>query len=195
VKRGGVWRWLKNPFVGTRELNGLKVLMVLLNNYDPRTDNNRILRVNGTDRYVVTDIGATLGYVGGLGGHRSKNSLGDFRRSRFIRKVENGMVEFDYDTTPKGLGYFTFVLAPHYWRSQANKERAMKRVSVRDARWIGNIMARLTVNQLTRAFDAAGYDRSTSAGFISVIRERSRQLRDLPNFVPRQQIQLRARAG
>ena len=55
-------------------------------------------------RYVATDVGATLGKVGGLGGKRSKNSLEDFRSSKFILGVQNGMVKFEYDTTPKKTG-------------------------------------------------------------------------------------------
>ena len=53
--------------VGTRELDGLKVLMVLLANYDTRLENNRVLHQKHPEtgemeaRYVVTDIGATLG--------------------------------------------------------------------------------------------------------------------------------------
>lgn len=34
VIRGENWEWRENPFVGTRELDGLKVMMVLLANYD-----------------------------------------------------------------------------------------------------------------------------------------------------------------
>ena len=71
VKRGGTWDWDKNPFQGTRELDGLKVLMVLLNNYDARALNNRVLYVDGLPdgseaQHVVTDLGATLGRAGGL---------------------------------------------------------------------------------------------------------------------------------
>jgi hypothetical protein len=33
-KKVGFWRWHRNPFVGTRELNGLRVIMALINNWD-----------------------------------------------------------------------------------------------------------------------------------------------------------------
>src|SRR5215210_568390 len=112
ITRGAIWDWLKNPFVGTRELDGLKVLMVLLANYDTRLENNRVLYEKHPAtgdmeaRYVVTDIGATLGKVGGLGGKRIKNSLPEFQASKFIVAVDKGIVEFDYSTTPKGAGKF-----------------------------------------------------------------------------------------
>src|SRR5215210_118876 len=108
VVRGPEWDWDKNPFKGTRELSGLKVLMILLNNYDARKANNRILYVRNSRarraeaRYVVTDLGATLGRAGGLGGRRTKNDLKDFLSTKFVRGVDDGVVEFDFDTRPKG---------------------------------------------------------------------------------------------
>src|SRR5436305_13153069 len=33
-KKEGTWKWDHNPFVGTRELNGLRVMMALLNNWE-----------------------------------------------------------------------------------------------------------------------------------------------------------------
>jgi hypothetical protein len=182
VKRGDRWKWLKNPFVGTRELEGLKVLMVLLNNYDTRPANNAVFAetdpVTGrtAEYYLVTDLGATLGAVGGLGGRRSKNNLRDFQRSRFIRRVKDGVVEFDYNTTPSGLGYLTFVFSPWYWRSQAEKEKAMKGVSVEHARWMGSLLARITDRQFHEAFEASGYTPTTATGFINVLQDRIRLL-------------------
>jgi hypothetical protein len=185
VQRGPTWKWLKNPFVGTRELNGLKTLMVLMANYDTSTANNRILKVtdpsNGRieDQYVVTDVGATLGRIGGMGGKRTKNNLGDYRSNGFIKSVKNGYVEFDYRTRPKNLGYFTFIFSPGYWRSQSDKEKAMKRIPVEHARWIGNMLSRLTDEQLRDAFRAANYDAATMEGFVSTIRGRIDQLNRL----------------
>ena len=45
--RGGgeeaaTWSWHDNPFVGTREFNGLKVMMALVNNWDLKDVNNRV---------------------------------------------------------------------------------------------------------------------------------------------------------
>src|SRR4051812_42772342 len=63
TKRSGVWRWADNPFKGTRELQGLKIMMALFENWDLKDDNNRILAVagdGGTElHYVVSDLGAT----------------------------------------------------------------------------------------------------------------------------------------
>jgi hypothetical protein len=178
VMRGAIWDWLKNPFVGTKEFDGLKVLMVLLANYDTRLDNNRIVyqKNPATDqweaRYEVIDIGATLGHVGGLGGTRVKNSLEHFLMTKFIVSVQNGVVEFDYSTTPKGAGKFASIFSPGYGKTQANKEKAMRRIPVENARWIGTMLSRLSDEQLRDAFRAAGYDNATMEGFVKALRQR-----------------------
>lgn len=184
--RGEIWDWLENPFVDQREFNGLKVLMVLLANYDTRLDNNRIYTVKNPatgeleNRYVVTDIGATFGKVGGLGGSRSKNTLADYRASKFIESIENGMVNFDYHTKPKGAGGFASFFNPGYGKRQANKEKAMGSIPVKDAQWIGARLAQLSDEQLRDAFRAAHYDNATMEGYISVLRARINELNQLP---------------
>jgi hypothetical protein len=187
VRRGATWDWLDNPFVGQREFNGLKVMMVLLANYDTRLDNNQVYTVKNPQsgeleaRYVVSDIGATFGRVGGLGGKRVKNSLEDFRASKFILSVENGMVNFDYSTKPKGAGgAFASMFNPGYAKRQANKEKAMRSIPVADAQWIGSMLARLSDKQLRDAFQAAHYDTATAEGFITVLRGRINELVKLP---------------
>jgi hypothetical protein len=185
VTRGTYWDWLKNPFIGSRELDGLKTLMVLLANYDTRLENNHIVyQKNETTgqmeaRYMVTDIGATLGRVGGLGGKRVKNSLEDFKDTKFIVAVNNGMVEFDYSTRPKGAGKFASLFSPGYGKSQANKEKAMRNIPVANARWMGELLSQLSEDQWNDIFRAANYDDATRKGFIKVLRERIDRLAKL----------------
>lgn len=183
VERGANWDWRKNPFAGTREFNGLKTLMVLLANYDTTPANNRVLtyedptsgRVVET-RYVVTDLGATLGKVGGLGGHRSKNNLSDYRSNGLVKRVRGGYTEFQYRTRPSGLGYLTFVFHPAYWRRQTAKEKAMRKIPTAHVKWIAARLSRLSNEQLHDAFEAAGYDDGTRKGFVSALRERISEL-------------------
>ncbi len=189
--RGEIWDWLENPFVGQREFNGLKVMMVLVANYDTRLDNNQIYTVKHPEtgeleaRYVVTDIGATLGKVGGMGGGRSKNILPDFRSSKFVVNVENGMVNFDYNTKPKGAGgAFASLFGGGYAKRQANKEKAMRSIPVEDARWIGARLALLSDEQLRDAFRAAHYDNATMEGYVSALRGRINELTRLPEVTP-----------
>jgi len=186
---GSRWDWRKNPFDETRELSGLKVLMILLNNFDARSGNNRIIYVNGARgreaRYYVTDLGATLGRAGGLGGTRTKNDLADFLSTKFVRGVDerDGVVEFDYDTRPKGLGNLS-VLQPFYYRSQVKKEKAMRGIPVAHARWIGSLLNQLSDQQLRDAFRAAGYSETVQESYVAALRERINQLSQLQSGAP-----------
>jgi len=188
-QRVATWDWEQNPFAGQREFNGLKVIMALLGNYDIRPENNLIVAARdprsgeAEARYVVSDIGATLGKVGGLGGKRSKNNLADFSSSKFVLGVEKGMVKFDFKTKPKGMGFFASVFKPSYGKSQAQKERVMGNIPAADARWMGTRLSRLSDEQLRDAFRAAGYDQATMDGFVAAIRGRINQLAQLPEAV------------
>lgn len=179
TKRGPKWDWDKNPFAGSRELNGLKVIMILLNNFDACSENNRVLYVNNRGaaeaRYVVTDLGATLGRSGGLGGKRTKNNLKDFLSTRFVVGIDDGAVKFDYDTRPTRLGMFT-IFYPPYYLGEVKKEKSMRGIPVEHARWIGSLLSRLTDAQLRDSFRAAGYESATMEGYVRSLRERINQL-------------------
>ena len=181
MKGGPTWGWHKNRFEDTRELSGLKVLMILLNNFDAREANNRVFYTDAPEgggreaRHYVTDLGATLGRAGGLGGKRTKNNLEDFLSTKFVRGVDDGVVEFDYDTRPRGLGHFT-VLQPFYYRGQVKKEKVMRGIPVEHARWIGALLTQLSDDQLRDAFRAAKYDEATIEGYVRALRERINQL-------------------
>ena len=185
MKRGSTWGWQKNPFESTRELSGLKVLMILLNNFDARPENNRVIYVNGPRgreaRYYVTDLGATLGRAGGLGGTRTKNDLTDFLSTKFVRGVDSrdGVVEFDYDTRPRGFGHLS-VLHPFYYRNEVKKEKAMRGIPIAHARWIGSLLNQLSDEQLRDAFRAANYSEGVSESYVGALRERINQLTRLP---------------
>jgi hypothetical protein len=159
----------------------LKVLMILLNNYDARTQNNRILTVKNAkdrmpeNRYVVTDLGATLGKAAGRGGGRSKNDLDDFLSTRFVVGVEENEVKFDYDTRPTKLGTLA-ILNPIYYRGEVKKEKDMRGIPLTDARWIGALLSQLTDDQLRDAFRAANYRQATREAYVRSLRHRINQL-------------------
>ena len=187
VKEGPEWSWRDSPFEGSREMSGLKVLMILLNNFDARKGNNHILYTDtpaGREaRYVVTDLGATLGRAGGLGGKRTKNDLEAFLSTKFVRGVDDGVVEFDFDTRPRGFGHFS-VLHPKYYRGEVKKEAAMRGIPVEHARWIGSLLSQLSDAQLADAFRAAGYGEAVTGGYVRALRERIDQLTRLRSVTP-----------
>ena len=64
-KKLGTWRWRSNRFVGTREFNGLRVMMALMNSWDLKDENNAVYQVRGPQGaeqvYMVSDLGASFG--------------------------------------------------------------------------------------------------------------------------------------
>ncbi|HEX8187799.1 MAG TPA: hypothetical protein VF586_05575, partial [Pyrinomonadaceae bacterium] len=106
-KRLEEWSWNKNPFSGTKEFAGFVVLMGLLNNWDLKDSNNKIVYVpteggGGELRYVVSDLGATFGKTGNFITH-SRNEPEKYVKTGFIDKVEGDHVRFDYSGKNGGL--------------------------------------------------------------------------------------------
>jgi hypothetical protein len=160
VKRLDEWSWERNPFKGTRELEGLKVLMVLINNWDLKDTNNVILQDAGELRYAISDLGATFGKEGGGPGFfwritRSRNEPEDYADTKFIDKVKDGYVDFHYTGKNKGL---------------------VEKVRVEHARWIGERLARLTDGQLAAIFRAANYTPAETLLLARVVRSRIDEL-------------------
>jgi hypothetical protein len=63
-KKNGDWNWFKTRFVGTKALDGLRV-MVALNNWDLKEVNNFVYGEAGQQaRFAVSDLGATFGRTG-----------------------------------------------------------------------------------------------------------------------------------
>lgn len=180
IERGKQWGWSKNPFKGTRELNGLKTMMVLLNNWDTFKKNNRVLhdKNSGEARYTVTDLGASMGKAAGAGGGRSKNNVQDYQRQRMVSKVEGDKVKFNYDVKPKKLGLLSIVYPPYFLR-QRKATNQMQKVPLNDASWIGSQLAQLSDNQLRDSFRAAGYDRATTEAYVRALRSRINELNRL----------------
>ncbi len=193
VERGKQWDWNKNPFKGTRELNGLKTMIVLLNDWDVLKQNNKVLRVKDPSgkvesRYTVADLDTTLGAVGAFGRHRSENNVQDFERRRMVSKVDNGKVKFNYDLKPKKFGLVSLVYPPYFFRQRRNTN-VMQKVPVEDAAWIGSILGQLSDNQLRESFRAAGYDRATTERYTRAMRSRINEL----NRLNQPQVAMRAR--
>jgi hypothetical protein len=173
-KEVGIWPWEANPFKGTKELEGLKVLMALLNNWDLKDVNNKVLqpdKASGGDRtkrvYYVADLGATLGSTGsffqrlpffGSAPAGSKGVPSSYARQVFIDAVSNGVVRFHYE---------------------GKNPQVLEGIKVEHARWIGNLVGRLSDKQLSDAFRAGGFDENEVAVYTAAMRRRIDQLKAL----------------
>jgi hypothetical protein len=163
VKRTEVWKWNDNPFVGKDEFQGLKVMMLLINNWDIKDENNKILVVHGNDgatklHYIISDLGGSLGKTGGVIS-RSRNKPEDFVKAKFVEGVKNGRVDFNYGGKNKSL---------------------FEDITVEQARWIGNLLSRLSDDQIRDAFRAANYTPQEIDEYTQAMKRRIEQLMNLP---------------
>jgi len=173
------WRWRDNPFCGTRELNGLRVLMALINNWDLTDENNAIYRETRSAPpaiYMVSDVGSTFG-ASALTWPLSKarGNLSSYRHSIFIRKVTPGHVDFG---APHRDSLF-FLFTPREFSQKLHLEWIGRHVPREDARWMGQILAGLSPDQVRDAFRAAGYSPVEVAGFATAVLARIDQLKRL----------------
>jgi len=166
VKRLGFWDWSDNPFVGTKELQGLKVLMPLINNWDLKESNTNVLRVKveGTEeyesRYVVSDLGATFGKTGNMI-TRNRNDPGAFEKAKFITGVRGNIVQFEFHTTHGGA--------------------IVRDVTVEQAKWIGSLLSQLSDQQISDAFRAANYSPEEIQSLTQALRSRINEIVNLPD--------------
>ena len=170
VKRFDEWIWTSNPFAGKRELQGLKVLMALMENWDLKDENNKIIVVQNGGRnelhYIVSDLGTTFGKTGGQNGpvaffkkvKGSRNEPEDYVNDKFINGVEGNTVRLDYD---------------------GKNGEMMRDVTIDDARWIGGWLSRLSDAQIQDAFRAANYTPDQVRMLSDAVRKRIKELVNL----------------
>ena len=164
VKRLDLWKWSDNPFVGTKEFQGLKVLMVLMENWDIKDDNNKILLVRNerTGRnelqYIISDLGATFGKTGGILS-RSRNKPEDYAEAKFINEVKGNRIDFRFSGKRQGL---------------------FDDITIGQARWLGDLLAQLTDQQIQDAFRAANYTPQEVKLLSDALKARITELETLP---------------
>jgi len=154
------WSWYDNPFVGTREFNGLRVMMALVNNWDLKQINNRATGTSGGGgQYGITDLGATLGRTG--------NSL---NRSKGVPS--------DYAETHSRPFFFSIFNFRNY-RFRTRMESLVKHIPIADARWIGDRLGRLSTDQIRDCFRAAGFSSTEVEGYAQIVTQRITALKQL----------------
>ena len=169
------WSWFKNPFVGTKELNGLKVMMALINNTDLKKENNSIYDEEGLEhRYVVTDLGASFGKTGSIFSQSIGNS-NDYVDSKFIKQVKFQQVDFVMHNRPP----FIFAFDIPYYVNRTRMQKVVKHVACKDAKWIGQLLSQLSDQQIGDAFRAGGFTPEDIARYTIVIHKRIEELNQL----------------
>ncbi len=165
VERLDEWKWKDNPFVGTNELQGLKIMMVFLTNWDLLDLQNKVLRVNNNGsvehQFVISDLGATFGKLGNnnlpfffrLG--RKTNDPGTWYESGFVSGVKRGKIDFDFKGKGRGL---------------------IEDITVEQGHWLAARLAMLSNQQIEDAFRAANYPAEEIQLLRDGVRERTTEL-------------------
>ena len=160
IKRAGNWMWENNPFMGTPEFKGLKILMVMINNWDMKDDNNEILAQRdatageGELRYIISDLGASFGKTGGFLS-RNRNNPESYQKSDFIKKVNGEVIDFNYG---------------------GKNQKLFEGLTVADAAWLSVWLKRLSDDQIRDAFRAANYSAEDVETLTAAFRNRANTL-------------------
>jgi hypothetical protein len=166
------WAWNDNPFVGTHELNGLKIVMMLLSNWDnkdvrdvARGSNTAIFeyKVGRTReaRYLIIDWGAALGAWGSnvLSRGRWDYQAYSSQNDQFITGIDGDKVLWGY-------------------KGQRTAD-AVQNITKDDVRWLWKYLDRLSDEQISAALRASGGTETEIADFTKAIRVRLDRLREV----------------
>src|SRR5882762_6191924 len=170
VKRVDGWQWKKNPFVGSREFQGMKVMMAVLNNWDIKDSNNKVAVVKNDKiadkelRYFVSDLGGSFGKVSHIPRFLyfkpDRNNPKAYSQTRLVNKVKDDRVDFHYRTKQKEL---------------------FKNITADQAQWMSGWLSRLSDRQIADAFRAANYSPEEVRLMRQAVRSRTNELNKVRN--------------
>jgi hypothetical protein len=164
------WAWNDNPFAGTRELNGLKIVMMWFSNWDAK-DVRDVARGSNTAifeypsdsgmreaRYLITDWGGAFGRWGSVV-RRGRWDCHAFEAETpgFVTGVDGEHVQFGY------TGQRTADIADG--------------IRVSDVRWFLKVLEGLSDTQIAAAVRASGGTPEEIAIFSRALRARLDSLR------------------
>jgi hypothetical protein len=167
------WAWNDNPFVGTRELNGLKIVMMLLSNWDnkdvrdlSRGSNTAIFEYRSgrsawEARYLIIDWGAALGTWGS-----NILSRGRWNAAAYAGQNAQFVIGIDGDTLQWG------------YKGQRTDD-AVCGITRAHVRWLHGVLGGITDEQLAAGIRASGGTESEITEFTKAIRERIDRLREI----------------
>ena len=161
------WAWNENPFAGTHELNGLKILMMLTSNWDAKDSrdgngsNTAVYSVKGPagpqSFYAFDDWGASMGKWGGFFKRDKWDPEGYRQQSKaFVRLKDAQKIEWGY--------------------SGKHGKDVTEGIGVEDIRWLLTYLAPVTDEELRAGLRASGATDAQIDRYVPSIRERITQL-------------------
>ncbi len=177
-----IWEWKTSPFRDTREFNGLRVMMAVLNSWDLKDVNNAVYinKKTGHQTFLVSDIGATFA-TNSLETSRAKDkgNVDSYVNSKFITHTTPTTVDFGTPSAPTGVLLKTGgVLAADYVKRRGF-DWIGNDIPREDARWIGSMLGQLSHEQLVDAFRAGNFPPESIDQYVSVLESRIAQLKSL----------------
>jgi hypothetical protein len=157
----GRWAFDRNPFVGTRELSGLVILLTMLNSWDHDGDRNqailRVRRPDGApeDRYLISDLGSTFGKMAPHGDQWTRWNLADYEAQPFVDGVGKSTIDLHY----------------------VGRGPVEDKVPLDHAAWFARLISQLSSEQVRRAFEAAGATEAEARGFTARLMGKISELR------------------
>lgn len=174
-KKAGHWSWTDNPFAGSRELDGLKVVLALINDWDLKEVNNDIyVGPDGERHYAIGDLGACFGRNSNEYA-RSKGDADSYRQSGFIKQTRSDQVDFVLLQAPFWVSAIRTVHAREYGRMN----QLVQHIPREHASWIGHVLAQISDEQIAAAFRAAGFSAQEVDNLAATVRERIARLNAL----------------
>jgi hypothetical protein len=164
------WAWNDNPFLDTPQLNGLKMVNMLLSNWDTKDRRDvsrgsntaifeyRVSRWGREARYLITDWGGAMGKWGSNLVSRDRWDVDGFEAQTqgFVTGVTDGFVNFGY-------------------QGQRTAEIA-RGITVEDAAWFHGYAGRLTEAALGAGLTACGATAEEAARFARALVDRIQQI-------------------
>ena len=169
------WSWTDNPFVGTRELAGLRIITMLISNWDNKDQrdvargSNTAIYVRRSSRwkrdahYMIIDWGGSMGRWGVTPVTRGRWDPVAFatQTPQFVTGVTNGFVQFGY--------------------AGQRTNDARQSITVDDVTWLCRYLGRISDDQLRGALRASGATQDEVESFTASLRARITQLQRLQN--------------
>lgn len=158
------WTWEANPFSGSHELQGLKILTIIVSNADAKNANLGTFmdEERGSLRYLYAVI--DWGYTLGKWGNSFKSSIWDCegfadQTPRFIKGVKDGRVSFGFSGKREG--------------------DLTDDITVSDVKWLMQYLGKITDAQIRDGIAASGANVGETECFVRSLRDRIEQLRSV----------------
>jgi hypothetical protein len=184
-KKVGEWEWRTNPFTGTPQFDGLRVMMAFINNWDLKDINNAVFdRTQSTPDggthtervYLVSDLGASFGTNNMHKSHEvSKGNVKSFEQSHFLLKSDPTTASFETPASPQ----FIIAFNPKEYSMRAGMKWIGRDIPLDHVRWLSKILNQLSPQQLREAFRAGGFPPAEMDGFSNILQKRLAQLDQL----------------